>query len=505
MKRPLVISVLLGLLAKVQGEVVPSPLFGDHAVLPSGDSIDVWGTARDGEAVSVTYGTITVRTAATQGRWAVRLPGLKPTAVPRDLIFQGENRVVSSDVIVGDLWLCAGQSNMELRLREADPADAEAAVKNPVPALRWFDLYRIPSKEPAGVVRGRWLVPVGQTLREMTAVGYHFGRSLLQHRPGIPVGVIGGGVGGTSISAWVSHQTALDEPAFAPLLERYNKSVETYPKQLAAYEKAKAEYAIKAAEAKAAGHPEPNPPNPVWDPEKGRGAPARLYNGMIAPLRGLALTGVVWYQGEANCWNGSSYRSMLTSLVTEWRTEFKRQDLPFLVVQLPNHKGLTPELREAQMRVATEMPRVGIVCTIDVGDPQDIHPKNKRPVGERLALVARSLAYGEKGVSSGPRYAGLTIEGSIAIVRFTATDGGLVANDGKLTDFTLAGADGNFVPAEARIVGTTVEVQAAGIVAPKAVRYAWANLPMAALSNGAGLPAFPFRTDELPTERFPPL
>ena len=219
---------------------------------------------------------------------------------------------------------------------------------------------------------------------------------------------------------------------------------------------------------------------------------------MIAPLGGLALTGVVWYQGEANCWNGSSYRPMLTALINEWRTVFKRQDLPFLVVQLPNHKGLTPELREAQMRVATEVPRVGIVCTIDVGDPEDIHPKNKRPVGERLALVARSLAYGETVTSSGPRFAGITIDGSKAIVRFTDTDGGLVAKDGALTSFTLAGADGNFVPAEARIVGTTVEVKAAKVSDPKAVRYAWANLPAASLFNGAGLPAFPFRSDNIP-------
>jgi len=251
MKRYLVISILLGLLATVQAEVVPSPLFGDHAVLPSGDNIVVWGTARDGEAVAVTYGKVTARTVTAQGRWEVRLSGLKPSATPRELIFQGDNRVVSTDVIVGDLWLCAGQSNMELRMREADPADVEEAVKNPVPALRWFDLYRLPSNDPAALVRGRWLVPTGQTLREMTAAGYHFGRALLQHRPGVPVGVIGGGVGATSISAWVSDRTVLNEPAFAPILERHKKDIETYPKRLEAYEKAKADHAIKAAQAKA--------------------------------------------------------------------------------------------------------------------------------------------------------------------------------------------------------------------------------------------------------------
>lgn len=236
------------------------------------------------------------------------------------------------------------------------------------------------------------------------------------------------------------------------------------------------------------------PPPPV-DPSVSSGTPTVLYNGMIAPLRPYAIRGVIWYQGEANSGNAQLYRRLFPELVADWRRAWGQGNFPFLFVQIAPFSGTPLEIREAQRLSLAKIPNSAMVVTIDVGDANDIHPTEKKPVGERLALAARALAYEEKIEYSGPLFESLQVEGSRAVVKFTHVGPGLVAPGGELKGFTIAGADKKFHPAKATIVRDTVEVSASEVSAPVAVRYAWANVPVGNLFNRAGLPASPFATD----------
>lgn len=236
------------------------------------------------------------------------------------------------------------------------------------------------------------------------------------------------------------------------------------------------------------------PPPPV-DVSASSSAPTVLYNGMIAPLQPYAIRGVIWYQGEANAGQARLYRRIFPNLVADWRRTWGQGDFPFLYVQIAPFNGMPPEIREAQRLSLAKIPNSAMAVTIDVGDANDIHPTDKKPVGERLALAARALAYGEKLEYSGPRFESLHIDGRRAVLKFSHLGGGLVAPGGELKGFTIAGADKAFHPARATIAGDTVEVSAAGVSAPTAVRYAWASVPEGNLYNQAGLPASPFATD----------
>ncbi len=237
---------------------------------------------------------------------------------------------------------------------------------------------------------------------------------------------------------------------------------------------------------------------PPLNPAMGSGVPTALYNGMIAPLQPYAIRGAIWYQGEANNGAPQEYRRLLPATIADWRRGFGQGDFPFLFVQIAPFKDMTPELREAQLQIWQETKNTAMAVTTDCGDAEDIHPTDKRPVGERLALAARVLAYGEKLEHSGPVFAAAAFEGAQAVVRFTHLGGGLVAPGGKLIGFELAGADGVFHPAAARIAGETVVVTADAVAAPQAVRYGWANVPECNLFNAAGLPASPFRATSGP-------
>jgi sialate O-acetylesterase len=236
------------------------------------------------------------------------------------------------------------------------------------------------------------------------------------------------------------------------------------------------------------------PPPPV-NVSGGSGTPTVLYNGLIAPLQPYAIRGVIWYQGEANSGQAQLYRRIFPNLVSDWRRAWAQGDFPFLYVQIAPFHEMPPEIREAQRLSLATIPNSAMAVTIDVGDANDIHPTDKKPVGERLALAARALAYGEQIEYSGPLFESFQIDGQRAVLKFSHAADGLVAQGGELKGFTIAGADKVFQPARAVIVGDTVEVSTDGVSAPTAVRYAWANVPEGNLYNRAGLPASPFATD----------
>jgi sialate O-acetylesterase len=269
-----------------------------------------------------------------------------------------------------------------------------------------------------------------------------------------------------------------------------------------AYEETLKAWNEATAQAKTAGQPLPPKPNPSspqpkapGNPGGGSGNPATLYNGMIAPIIPYGIKGAIWYQGESNAGQSKQYRTLFPAMIADWRSRWKQGDFPFFFVQIAPFKGQPPEIREAQFLTLAKVKNTAMAVTTDVGNANDIHPNQKEPVGQRLALAARALTYGEKIEYSGPLYETMSAKDGKITLTFKHVGGGLVAKDGDLKGFTIAGEDKNFVPAKAEIKGATIVVSADGVADPKAVRYGWANVPDVNLFNKDGLPASPFRTD----------
>ncbi len=498
----LVVCLLSLLPCALRAEVKPAALFADHMVLQSGTEVPVWGTASPGEKVTVSFaGTSKSVTAGEDGTWKVVLPSMPPSAESRTMTIAGSNTLTVNDVLVGEVWICSGQSNMErqLGLRNGQQPlvnwEQEAASAN-YPLLRHFGVAQKHSDVPSTDVTGQWLVCTPQTAPSFTAVGYYFGRDLLKQLK-VPVGLIHTSWGGTPAEAWTRREAL--EKGMPEVLAAQDKAVADYPAALAKYQaeepKLLADWAAAAEQAKAAGKPEPRKPSPPRDPSTTQNRPSALFNAMLRPLIPYAIRGVIWYQGESNASRAKAYQTLFPLMISDWRAQWERGDFPFLFVQIAPFKNQPPEIREAQLLTWKKTPNTAMVVTADVGDAEDIHPTRKEPVGQRLALAARALAYGEKIDYSGPVYESVTFDGPRAIVSFSHPGGGLVAKDGPLQGFTLAGSDGKHVPATAVIEGDKVIVSSESVPQPVAVRYGWANVPVVNLFNAAGLPASPFRSD----------
>lgn len=477
-------------------------LFSEGAVLQQGRAVPVWGTARDGEKVTVQFQGQEKSTVAHGGRWQVRLQPLRAGG-PFSLIVRGDNTITRTNVLVGEVWLCSGQSNMGFQLWRAAQADAAIAAAAD-PQLRLFTVPRGGADEPQANLLGDWKDSTPHSASNFSAVAYFFGREL-RRALRVPVGLIDSSVGGTPAEAWTSRATLEADPELKQILEQHAANVRTFDAQKAAtaHQQALTRHHQAVAKAKAEGRKAPKAPTAVANPARSSKRPSALYNAMIAPLQPYALAGVIWYQGEANAGRAAQYQQLFPAMIRNWRDAWGQGDFPFLFVQIAPHERMTPEIREAQLLTWQRVPRTALVVTTDVGDATDIHPTQKAPVGERLALAARAVAYGEKVEYSGPVFDTMTVDGPRAVLTFKHTGGGLVARGGPLQGFTIAGVDGHFVPATARIEGDRVVVSAAGVDKPAAVRYGWARVPEVNLFNQAGLPASPFRTDrpELPSAR----
>ncbi len=495
MKRTHLIPILLLAAASAtQAEVKLHALFTDGAVLQRELPVPVWGTANDGEKVTVSLAGQTATTTAKDGKWQVKLKPLKAGG-PHVLTVEGTNKLEVKDVLVGEVWLCSGQSNMAFTLNRAD-ISAEAAAKSENPKIRLFKVGTNPQDTPQRDVKAKWEPCNPQTTPGFTAVGYFFGRDL-QKALDVPIGLISSSVGGTPAQAWTSKEMLESLPAGKKHLDA---QAEAEKGRAAAEAKVKADleaWKKTVAEAKAAGKPAPRPPRgPAF---LGSKRPACLYNGMIAPLVPYAMRGAIWYQGEANSSDAPNYRELLPAMIKNWRADFN-PDLTFLIVQLAPYDKPQAEawayFRDTQRQIALHTPNTGIAVIPDAGEAMDIHPKHKEPAGQRLALQAIAKTYGKDIVSSGPDFKSATFAKGKATLTFTQVGGGLVAKDGDLTGFLIAGEDQKFVPATAKIVKDKIEVSSADVPEPKAVRYAWKNMPDGNLWNKAGLPASPFRTDD---------
>ena len=490
----------------LRAEVKPNKLFVDHMVLQQQMDVPVWGTAQAGEAVAVDFaGQHVTTTAAPDGKWLVKLRPLTASAAPQTLTISGTNTLAINDVLVGEVWLCSGQSNMERPLRPVPgqkPIDRweQEQAEATHPLIRHFQVSKRVSAEPqTELTGGDWVVCSPETVKHFTAVGYFFGRDLAAAL-NVPVGLIHSSWGGTPAEAWTRHEVLENSPELHSILDAQAKAVADYPARLAKYqadEPARLQkYEAAAKQAAADGKPAPHRPAPLVDPRLGPNTPSDLYNGMIVPLEPFAMRGVIWYQGESNVNRAKQYLPLFSAMITDWRAAWHEGAFPFLFVQIAPFERNSPELREAQRLTSLQVPNTAMAVITDSGDATDIHPPHKQAVGARLALAAEALAYGKKVEWSGPAYEAMKTEGNAVDLSFTHVGGGLVAKDGDLRGFTVAGADGKFVPAKAEIRGNHVRVSSEQVSAPVAVRFGWANVPDVNFFNKEGLPASPFRTDQ---------
>lgn len=477
--------------------------FGDGMVLQQGRPVPVRGLAGPGEEVTVSLGEQrAVARADGEGRWRALL-GPLPAGGPYTMTVAGSTELAVRDILVGEVWLCSGQSNMEWPLRSARDGEQEVAQAAD-PLLRLFTVLRRVSSVPQAETEGGWAACTPESAARFSAAGYFFGRHL-RRSLGVPVGLLNASWGGTPSEAWTSAPTVDTDPAFGALRGRWEKILAGYPRARDAFLEAQAAWTEAAAKAKAEGRPAPPRPRPPLGPDHPH-RPASLFNGMIAPLTAYGIQGVLWYQGEANAGRAFEYRSLFPALIQDWRRAWGQGDFPFLYVQLANFdtgakgrdKEAWAELREAQA-LALRLPATGMAVAIDIGESRDIHPRNKQEVGRRLGLIALAKVYGKELAHSGPVFAGMEpAAGGRLRLSFEHTRGGLEA-PGEPRGFQVAGEDRVFHPARALLEERgTVLVWSEAVPAPVAVRYAWLDDPGANLRNKEGLPAAPFRTDSWP-------
>ncbi len=486
------------------GDVSLPSILSDHMVLQRGATVPVWGTADPEESVTVTLGAQkATATAGPDGRWKVRLQPVKGPG-PVELTVAGKNAITIRDVLIGTVWVCSGQSNMQWAVGQAKNAAAEIAQAD-YPRIRLFTVpRRVAAYEPQTDCQGSWVLCSPKTVGGFSAVGYFFGRDV-HKKTDVPVGLIHTSWGGTPAEAWTSHETLAAYPALKPILTRWAERATNFPVAKAEYEKRLKQWTQQAEKAKAEKKKAPAKPRAPSSPDQHPHWPAGLYNGMIAPLIPFAIKGAIWYQGESNAGRAYQYRTLFPAMIRDWRQAWGQGDFTFLFVQLANFRAVEPEpgesdwaeLREAQT-MTLALPRTGMAVAIDIGEAGDIHPKNKQEVGRRLALAAHAIAYGHDIPYSGPMYHYMAVEGKQIRIYFTHTDGGLMCTGGELKGFAIAGRDRKFVWAQAKIEGDTVVVSNDTIQEPVAVRYAWAINPICNLYNKANLPASPFRTDSWP-------
>lgn len=509
-RRALLLTALAVALAlPLWAEIQLAPLFSDGAVLQCDKPLAVWGTARPGDVVQIAFaGQTRFAIASSDGRWVAMLDAVPANGIGADLVVSGKGETHAiHDVVVGEVWLCSGQSNMEFKVSQAENAEREIAAAN-FPLLRHVRIERQSSATPADQVgTSGWKAATPTNVGDFTAVGYYFARDL-QQRLGVPIGLIHSSWGGTPVEAWMSPLALAGDPAFQRVMQRWQEEVAAYPAAYSEYEARLAAWTAAQAAAKARGdkayamwarqNPQPWPPHgapgDAW-------TPAGLYNGMINPLVPYALRGVLWYQGESNADRAGEYHALFSALITTWRAHFAQGDIPFYWVNLPNFRPNDPTdttwafLREAQTKTLA-LPNTGQAITIDLGDPVDIHPRNKQEVGRRLALLAKHRVYGLIADDTGPMFASATREGAAMRVRFSQVTNGLVAHNKPPQGLEIAGPDHVFRPAYGKIDRDTLVVWSPLVKEPVAVRYAWHNSPEANLYGGSGLPVVPFRSDD---------
>jgi sialate O-acetylesterase len=463
---PLALAALVSLVSVSLEAAIKLPsIIGSNMVLQRDETAPIWGWDDAGAKITVVIGSANVTaTADASGKWHVQLPAM-PAGGPLTMTITGTDSVTLDNILVGEVWLCSGQSNMEWPVSASTNAQEEIAAADH-PQIRHIKIGHVPMDKPQdNVASDGWKVCTPQNVPGFTAVGYYFARHL-QKELDVPVGLIGSNWGGTRIEPWTPPCGFQAVPALKDIADNLDK----FPSKNA-------------------------------DGTINIQTPLALYNGMIAPLVPYGIRGAIWYQGESNNGEGLLYHEKMRALIAGWRSIWNKPEMPFYFVQLaPFHYGnptALPGIWEAQAATLCD-PHTGMAVTVDISDIKDIHPRNKQDVGKRLALWALAKLHGKKDlVYSGPLYKSMAVEGNKIRIAFDHVGSGLMSRDGQpLTRFTIAGEDKNFVDAKAEIDGATVVVSADSVSNPAAVRFGWHEEAEPNLSNKEGLPASPFRTDK---------
>jgi sialate O-acetylesterase len=503
-------------------------IIGENMVLQRGIKVPIWGTASPGEQITLTFKGKTFKTVTeSDGKWFLKLSTYQSGGPYEMLIQSKESNLTLKNILIGDVWLASGQSNMEFGIQ----TEKSGAAEIPLAKDSLIHMFYVPMSfsitpkdDIAPVARdsrnGKWIVCSPEAMADpkwawhgFSAVGYYFAKELRKTQK-TPVGLIATYKGGTPAQAWMSLSALQQAPSFEQhlksrqdIVDHFDQAKQEYPDKNSLYQQELKKWNEKQSGTK---------PQPPANPEGGFGTPSNLFNAMVNPLIPYGIKGVIWYQGESNgdkLPQAVEYSTLFPRLISDWRTKWKQGNFPFLYVQLANYKkiaqtpseGIWPWVREAQLKTLS-LPQTGMAVITDIGDAGDIHPTNKKDVGLRLALTARKIAYSENLVYSGPVYHDMKINGNVVELSFDHTGSGLIGfnpnadskenSSQKLKGFGIAGADGNFVWADAVIEGNKIKVFSDKIANPIAVRYNWADNPVGTLYNKEGLPASPFRTDK---------
>jgi sialate O-acetylesterase len=489
------LAACLSRLPVARGDVKPNNLFSDHMVLQSGTSVPVWGIASPGEEVTVSLGDQKeTTTAAPDGKWMIHLSDLKPGG-PLEMTISGNNAITIHDVLVGEVWVGSGQSNMQFPVWNSPTVRAYNGVANKeqevaaanYPQLRMYTVKTALSRDPLDDTVGQWEICTPQSVKAFSAIGYFFSRDL-QKTLNVPVGFINSSFGASTAEAWISKPVMDGDPRMGGLMKSFQTAITAFAKRSTAT----TQPATQATRGRGARGPQ--------SPYQNQHNPTVLWNGMLHPIQPYAIRGVIWYQGESVLGGTAGdklYPVVMESLVKSWRQEWGEGDFPFYVTQLAAQDAASnnPIIRQSQAAILS-LPNTGMAVTIDIGEKKNVHPKDKQDVGDRLSRIALANVYGKAMEYSGPVYDSMTVEGSAIRIKFTHLGGGLVAKGGDLKTFVIAGADEKFLPATAKIDGDAIVVSSPDVANPVALRYAWMNWPEGCnLFNVAGLPAAPFRTD----------
>ena len=476
-------AALSVLVSPVLADIRLPALFTDHMVLQQGQKNRVWGWADPGEEVIATIaGQRHTAKADDKGKWLLTLD---PLAVggPHTLSLAGKNKLAVEDVLVGEVWICSGQSNMQWSVSQSNDADLEIKTAK-YPRIRFISVPQVGTQEPQDNFQGSWKVCAPNTVGELSAVGYYFGRQLHQTLD-VPIGLIDDAWGGSACEAWIRRDILAQDEQYKPLLDRWAQIEATL---------------ADAVKSKAKGAPNPNVLT-------GNARPGNIYNGVLKPTIGYGIRGAIWYQGETNAGRAYQYRDLFPLMIKSWREEWQQGDFPFYWVQLADFKAQKDqpadsdwaELREAQTLTMDKLPNTGEAVIIDVGEGRDIHPRNKQTVGLRLARWALARDYGLSDLAhQSPRYKSMEKQGSKIVLSFDHVGAGLYTFDvTKPIGFAIAGSDQKFVWADAVLEGKDkIVVISPQVAEPAAVRYAWADNPVCNVYSREGLPLTPFRTDD---------
>ncbi|QOG00575.1 sialate O-acetylesterase [Flavobacterium sp. MDT1-60] len=499
LKKLSLLLIVLGFKLTLNAQVKLPALVGDNMVLQQNSKVNLWGWAAPNEKINIQLGwqnTPVEIITDLNGNWKTAVSTPVGNEKPYDITIEASNKIILKNILIGEVWICSGQSNMYFPVEKEDGTwktgvkNYEEEIQNAnFPSIRLFTVLTKASQKPLEDVTGSWAVCSPSSIKTFSAVAYFFGRDLYQKLK-VPIGLISSSWGGTKAEAWTSQTVLEGNTDFLPLLEQDAKNEKLFQEKLETY------YADLKKE-RIANNIE-GFKSQLKKPKKEENKTSYvLYNAMLHPLVNYTMKGVIWYQGESNAEKAFLYRSLFPAMVKSWRDDWKQGDFPFYFVQIAPHKGQNPDIREAQLIASKTISNTGMVVTTDVGNATNIHPIDKQTVGYRLALIARAKTYGEnKLVYSGPIYNHLKVKKDKIQLFFDNVDSGFKKPSEDLKEFEIAGNDQVFYPAEAKIDGKMIVVSSSKVKNPTAVRFAWKAVPEPNLFNNENLPASPFRTDD---------